>query len=98
MLLRLLARSALLAARAMPGRGTTLPPLHTRVIHNADVPFALAAEEAVPEVLSTTDMYGRTALHYAALTNNREAYRMLQTQRHDQRGTLDVSISELFKQ
>jgi hypothetical protein len=72
----------LLAHRAMPGRGvraTTLPSLHTRLVHPTDAPFALSPEEAPPEVLSGTDVHGRTALHYAALTGDRAVYAVLRS-------------------
>jgi ankyrin repeat protein len=70
----------LLAHRAMPGTMTTLPPLHERLLRPprlTDTPFALSTEEALPEVLSEKDVYGRTALHYAALTGDRAAYAVL---------------------
>jgi ankyrin repeat protein len=66
----------LLAHRAMPGTYTSLPPLHARLVRptDTDAPFALSPEEALPGVLSGTDVFGRTALHYAALTGARAAY------------------------
>jgi ankyrin repeat protein len=70
----------LLAHRAMPGTGTwatTLPSLHTRLLGPTDAPFTLSPEEALPGVLSGTDVFGRTALHYAALTGDRAAYAVL---------------------
>jgi hypothetical protein len=72
----------LLAHRAMPGTNPiwpTLPPLHTRLVRPTDAPFALSPEEALPEVLSKTDVFGRTALHYAALTGDRAAYAVLRS-------------------
>jgi hypothetical protein len=68
----------LLVHRAMPGgHWPTLPPLHTRLLRPTDAPFTLSPEEALPGVLSKTDVFGRTALHYAALTGNRAAYAVL---------------------
>jgi ankyrin repeat protein len=67
----------LLAHRAMPGSLVTLPPLHTRLARPTGVPFALSPEEVLPGVLSKTDVFGRTALHYAALTGDRAAYAVL---------------------
>jgi ankyrin repeat protein len=70
---------ALLAHRAMPGTRTTLPHMHTRLLRPTDAPFALSPEEALPEVLSQTDVFGRTALHYAALTGDHAAYAVLRS-------------------
>jgi ankyrin repeat protein len=42
-------------------------------------PFALYAKKAEPEVLARTDVFGRTALHYAALKGDRKAYAVLHT-------------------
>jgi ankyrin repeat protein len=67
----------LLAHRAMPGTRTYQPPLHTRLFHPTDAPFALSREEALPEALAWTDAFGRTALHYAALAGNHTAYTVL---------------------
>jgi ankyrin repeat protein len=39
--------------------------------------FALYAKKAKPEVLARTDVFGRTALHYAALRGDRKGYAML---------------------
>jgi ankyrin repeat protein len=69
----------LLAHRAMLATETILPPLHTHLLRptDTDAPFALSPEEALPGVLSGTDVFGRTALHYAALTGVRAAYAVL---------------------
>jgi ankyrin repeat protein len=72
----------LLTHRAMPGTCTTLPPLHTRLLRllcKTHTPFTLSPEEALPGVLSETDVFGRTALHYAALTGDRAAYAVLRS-------------------
>jgi ankyrin repeat protein len=66
----------LLEYRAMPC-DTRLPPLHTRLVHSTGTPFSMSPEETLPEVLSEKDAFGRTALHYAALTGDREAYTVL---------------------
>ena len=69
--------ATLLSAHALPGARTTLPSLHTRVLQSAGAPFALAPDEALPTVLAHTDEFARTALHYAALTQSQQAYRVL---------------------
>jgi ankyrin repeat protein len=76
----------LLTHRALPGTDvwttTLLPPLHMRLLrlaHPTDAPFTLSPEETLPEVLSKTDVYGRTALHYAALVGGRTAYAVLRS-------------------
>jgi ankyrin repeat protein len=69
----------LLTHRAMPGTLTYLSALHMCLprLTDTDAPFALSPEEALPGVLSGTDVFGRTALHYAALTGDRAAYAVL---------------------
>jgi hypothetical protein len=65
----------------MPGTRTYLPPLHMHLLRptDTDAPFTLSPEEALPGVLSGTDVFGRTALHYAALTGDRAAYAVLRS-------------------
>jgi hypothetical protein len=102
--------TTLLTYGALPGMGTALPPLHTRLVHSTGAPleplvglllgerakpgrggleplvgrgglepFALSLGEKTAEVLSQTDVFYRTALHYAALVGNHMAYDMLRT-------------------
>ena len=49
------------------------------MLRSSAAPFTLAPDEAVPAMLAHTDVFGRTALHYAALTQNHQAYRVLHT-------------------
>jgi ankyrin repeat protein len=69
----------LLSHRALPGTKTTLPPLHTRLLRPTDAPFTMSPDERAPEVLSQTDVFGRTALHYAALKGDYQSYKLLYT-------------------
>jgi ankyrin repeat protein len=91
-------KGLLLAHGALPGVESYpyMPPLHARLLREArtHTPFTLLPEDALPEalpealpkMLSERDMYGRTALHYAALTGNRDAYTFL----HDAMTTMGV--------
>jgi hypothetical protein len=72
----------LLEHRAMPGTLfypplTTLPALHTRLLRHGDEAFRLTTTESRRADLSKTDVFGRTALHYAALSRKHEAYAVL---------------------
>jgi ankyrin len=68
--------SVLLAAGAVPRKG--VPALHHRIIVAvAAKPFALRPGESSATALCERDMYGRTALHYAALKENYDAWTTL---------------------
>jgi ankyrin repeat protein len=71
--------TTLLRYGALPGADCMLPPLHAGLFRPARAPFVLFPEQMTPEVLSQTDMFYRTALHYAALIGNRAAYHTLRT-------------------
>jgi ankyrin repeat protein len=77
----------LLGHRALPGTGTKrthlygiLPRLHAFLVLSSSsrFPYTLTEDDVGDDkVLSKRDMYGRTALHYAALTGNLDAYAAL---------------------
>jgi ankyrin repeat protein len=64
----------LLVNHAKPGTLTSIPHLHARLLINTSTPFTLCPEEKTADILSEKDMFGRTALHYAGIVEDKHAY------------------------